>query len=174
MANPKCLDVSEHSLLAPPLSEAFDELRLSTVSLLANASSNPSGQSSRESAEQFFESPRTSSAISPSPYFQQFNEEMEYFNQKPIYGSCTLLTDLAKHEDSISTQASSISLDVNMLKRLRHNSASPTFPVHNDESKPLNFNTEAPENSNILAHPKPCYVLHVNLTEMNTETVERE
>lgn len=175
MANPKCLDVSEHTLLAPPLSEAFDELRLSTVSLLANASSNPSGQSSRESTrEQFFDSPRNSSAISPSPYFQQFIEEMDYVCHKPTYGSCSLLTDIAHPEDNISTQASSISLDDDMLKRLRHNSASSMHPVHCDETKPLNFNTEAPENSIILAHPKPCYVLHVNLTEINSETVKRE
>ncbi|KAM3172811.1 hypothetical protein ACTXT7_013770 [Hymenolepis weldensis] len=174
MTNPKCHDLSDHTLLAPPLAEAFDELRLSTISLFGNASSNPSGQCSHGSLERFLDSPRMSSAVSPRPYFQQFTVEMDYFSCKQTYGSCSILTEIASYESSVNAHANSNNLNLHTLKRLRHNSASSKFPINHEENRPLKFNTEAPENSLTIAHPKPCYVLHVNVVNTNPDTTNRE
>ncbi|VDO09802.1 unnamed protein product [Rodentolepis nana] len=169
MAKPKCHDVSSTTLLAPPLTEAFDELRLSTVSLLANASSNPSGQCSHGSLEQFTDSPRTTSAVSPNPYFRQSSDGINYLPNRQKYGSCSLLTEIANYESSLNAHDNSNRCNIHTLKRLRHNSASSKFAIYHEEHKPLKFNTEAPDNSFPIAHPKPCYVLHVNVVNTNPD-----
>ncbi|VDK32627.1 unnamed protein product [Taenia asiatica] len=174
MAGPKCYGLRDHTLLAPPIAEALDELHLSTVSLLANASSNPSGQCSYGSIERNLDSPRLPSALSPHPFLQQSNYDMRLFNQRPAYGSCSLLSDITGFEEKIVKRINSYSLSLNTLKRLRHNSASPKFPVHPVESKPLKFNAEAPDNLDTLVHPKPCYVLHVNMMDKSNVAVKRQ
>ncbi|VDO07341.1 unnamed protein product [Rodentolepis nana] len=63
----------------------------------------------------------------------------------------------------LSSYNKSTGLIVHTLRRLRHNSASSKFAIYHEKLKPLKLNTEAPDNSFPIAHPKPCYVLHVNV-----------
>ncbi|CDS39365.1 conserved hypothetical protein [Echinococcus multilocularis] len=169
MASPKCYGVQDHALLAPPITEALDELHLSTVSLLANASSNPSGRCSYGSIERILDSPRLSSSTFPHPLFQQPNHDMRFFNQRPTYGSCSLLADVTGFEENMVKRINSCSLNLNTFKQLRHNSASPKSPDYPVESRPLKFNAGALDNLDTLVHPKPCYVLHVNMMDKSIE-----
>ena len=168
MENPKCHNVFDQSLLAPPLAKAFDELHLSTVSLIANASSNASGQCSHGSLEIISDSPRISSATSNHSFFSPHEEEeISYFNQKPAFGSCTILSEAAISADSTNIKTNTGSLNLNLLRRLRHNSASPTIASRGEEMEPMKFNSAAPEA--LIAHPKPCHVLHINVINRDSD-----
>ncbi|VDD74497.1 unnamed protein product [Mesocestoides corti] len=172
--DPTCHCFLDHSLLEPPLSGVFRELNLSTVSLLANASSTPSGQHSRGSLERELDSPMPPLTYSklgfyPIRLFQGSDEEIPMLALKPGCASRSL-EDVSHQQYKTELRRNSAGLDLLTAKRLRHNSASPRFPIYSVKSEPLKFNKKAPETTNPLSHPKPCYVMRVNVTDNSTST----
>ncbi len=153
----------DQGLLAPPLVSSFNELTLSTASLLANASSIPSGQVSHGSLDRELNSPMppaSSQNFSTRGRFKYSTEDMIGIHNEPFRGSCSLINDIAQHKRKVEMRPALPTMDCSAIKRLRHNSAPPKFPLYSGELKPLKFDCTVPA-ANSLPHPQACYVFRV-------------
>lgn len=126
-------------LLAPPLICSFNELTLSTASLLANASSTQSGHASDASINRDLNSP----FLTPTKEaqrrcaFKYRKDEGLYLRNEMVSGSCSMINDMEHHERKVEMRRTMHDLDRSSKNIPRHNSTPSKLPLYSEDSRLL-------------------------------------